>query len=146
MEMNKSQSQILLPFSVVALAWLILGSFVSVFFSKEPLGTSVGSFLLVFTLCLANLFFLFKATEKFLLILRSTDLRVSYTIQLIFWSALKLAGLGAIVFLLMKSSGLPRSSLISGMAVLFILPVVGGYSWAMRDLRSRPKGAKLYAS
>lgn len=134
MKKNLLKMKTLKPFLAVAVFFLLAGvAFHAATYSSE----STLRFILFWSLCMMNLFFLAKAVASVLNMMTDNDptQRPMGLISTFFWGSLKLIGLGLLGFLIFQYRDASMAPVLSGVATLVIVPLVGGMLWSQLEMR-----------
>lgn len=120
------------PFIVVALAWAVVGSLISLR-SDAPDQSALKWMLGLWGLCIFDLVALAKTIAIVMTLMSSTapEKQSALVIQALFWGVLKVGGLGLIGLALYFGDQAPGVSLALGLGTLIIVPLIGGY-WSSR--------------
>jgi hypothetical protein len=123
------------PFIWVALAWLLCAT-AYCWISTAGDRAAVFWLVVIWGLAMADLAATAGAIRAVLRVTAvSGENRPAAAIQAFTWGTVKLACLGLIIALMMRSATLPVASLLLGLGTMFGVPVVGGLWWSQRILK-----------
>lgn len=129
----KLDRQTVLPFFVVACAWLALGLALCAQFPGSSIGYAFGSLTLLWAVCLLDLYSLARAVGAVLeLSVTDGENRGRFTIQAFYWGLIKLLCLGILGIILFYGRSIPSAAMLIGTGTLVIVPLVGGYWWSQK--------------
>ncbi|MGK5083611.1 hypothetical protein WDW37_09925 [Bdellovibrionota bacterium FG-1] len=135
---NSVDMKQLQPFIWVGLGWLVLGAVVCFVFSStaQPPIKTFGWMALIWAFCLLDLYALARAVGAVLGLTTMTGKkRGALVIQASYWGVIKLACLGILGLILLRSSTIPTLGMVLGSSTLIVTPLLGGYWWSQKVLR-----------
>lgn len=127
------------PFFGAGLVWLAVMEALVWKFTPNPhfLRAAFAWATALWALCLLDLFVLAKLVNAAILLVSGLHRRTRsrMMVETFYWSALKLACLGALIFSVAWGKQIPVTGLLPGVATLFVVPVMGGMIWGLRTFR-----------
>jgi hypothetical protein len=125
-----------LPFLKVAALWLISGLAVSAWTRGSALLGASAWLLLLWAVCLTDLYSLSRAVEALMeLVSGTSENRGALVIQASYWGMIKLICLGILGLTVFYGRSIPSVSLLMGTGTLVVVPLLGGYWWSQKVLR-----------
>jgi len=126
------------PFLVVAIAWLVMGEAVSAWFSAGKMGHSLSWTMVLWALCVLDLYALSRAVGAALAVMSDSDAdenRGPLVVRALYWGVLKLTCLGILGLALSYGRSIPVAAMLMGIGTAVVVPLVGGYGWSQKVLR-----------
>jgi hypothetical protein len=126
------------PFTGATLAWLLTAALLCLYFNPggDPLATSLRWMFEIAAFCLVDLLALGMTLRAVIpLVAGVAEKRYLAALQAFYWATVKLACLGILTAVVLKSPHIPVPGLLTGLGTLIFVPLMGGLWWNQKAYR-----------
>lgn len=123
----------LVPFVWTAVAWLVVGGLVQLYQGTGETGLRPFYWFCAFwALSMLNLFLLLKVVASLLIFVSENEgsKKAVTPLSLALWTTAKIAGLGLLVFTLLRSDQASVWGVVFGLGAFIVVPLLGGLWWS----------------